>query len=141
MEKSLEKALEKIRKVLEKRPEVLAAYLYGSHAKGYAREKSDLDIGILLYPGVEYSLLDQGGLWNDLEGIEGFDVQTFVINDKPPLFRHQVISPRRVVFCRDNSLRADFEVQTFNEYFEVKPIIEETHQAVIEAARRNLNAR
>lgn len=137
----LEKALAKIRKVLSKRPEVLAAYLYGSRAKGYAREGSDLDVGVLLYPGKDYSLWEQGALWNDLEGIEGFDVQTFVINDKPPLFRYQVISPRQVIFCRDDSLRADFEVHTFNEYFEAKPFLEEGYQAALETARGNLDAR
>lgn len=50
MDKQLEQALEKIGEVLEKRPEVLAAYLYGSHAKGYAREGSDLDIAIMMEP-------------------------------------------------------------------------------------------
>ena len=141
MEKSLEKALEKIRKVLKKRPEVLAAYLYGSHAKGYARKGSDIDIGVLLYPNIKYSLMDEGGLKMELDCVDSFDVDAFVINGKSPSFKHSVISPRRVIFCQDDSLRADFEVQTFNEYFEVKPLLEESYQATLEAARRNLNAK
>ncbi len=141
MEKSLEKALEKIRKVLSKRSEVLAAYLYGSHAKGYAREGSDIDIGVLLYPNVKYSLMDEGGLKMEIDCIDDFDVDAFVINDKSPSFKYSVIGPRGVIFCRDDSLRADFEVQAFNEYFEVKPLLEESYQATLETVRRRLNVR
>jgi len=139
MDKKLEKALEKIRKVLSKRPEVLAAYLYGSHAKGYAREDSDIDIGVLLYPNVKYSLMDEGGLKMEVDCVDGFNIDAFIINDKSPSFRHSVISPRRVIFCRDDSLRADFEVRTFNEYFEVRPLLEESYQATLETVRRRLN--
>ena len=137
----LSDALSKIRKVLEKRPEVLAAYLYGSHAKGYAREGSDIDIGVLLYPNVKYSLMDEGGLKMELDCVNGFDVDAFIINGKSPSFKHSVISPRRVIFCQDDSLRADFEVQTFNEYFEVRPLLEESYQATLETVRRRLNVR
>lgn len=60
MDKKLGKALEKIREVLKKRPEVLAAYLYGSHAKGYAREGSDLDVAILTVPDFEQFVYEIG---------------------------------------------------------------------------------
>lgn len=41
---------ERIIQFFEKRPEVVAVYLFGSHARSRARETSDIDLAILLDP-------------------------------------------------------------------------------------------
>lgn len=38
-------------RILKHYPDILAAYLHGSTAKGTAREDSDIDIAVLPYPG------------------------------------------------------------------------------------------
>jgi predicted nucleotidyltransferase len=133
--------LEKIKNKLSQRPEVLAVYLYGSQATGKPRLDSDIDLGVLLYPNKTYSLLDEGELNFGLAKIVApFNVHVYIINDKSPLFRYQVIAPRKILFSKDDSQRADFEVKTFNEYFEMQPFLEEAYTASVEAARQRLNA-
>lgn len=46
----IHQVLETIKKYLAQRPEIIAAYLYGSYAKGCARDKSDVDIAVMLKP-------------------------------------------------------------------------------------------
>ncbi|MGZ3749346.1 MAG: nucleotidyltransferase domain-containing protein, partial [Pseudobdellovibrionaceae bacterium] len=48
--------------ILSKRSDVLFAYLFGSHVKGYANSKSDWDIGIYFKQD-----LKQNGHWPEFE--------------------------------------------------------------------------
>lgn len=42
------KLIDKIAKYFDARPEVIAVYLFGSYARGREKERSDIDLGILI---------------------------------------------------------------------------------------------
>ena len=75
-------------------PDVVAAYLFGSVARGTARATSDIDVGILLArpPATLADLpLD---LEADLERTLGHPVQIVVLNAAPPDLVHRVLRDR-----------------------------------------------
>lgn len=51
--KDIQPILATVKKTLAARPEIVAAYLYGSYAKGYARADSDIDVAVMLKPGFD----------------------------------------------------------------------------------------
>ena len=66
------------------------ARVFGSVASGTDTETSDLDI--LVDPSPETTLLDLGGLQDELENTMGIKVHLVTPGDLPPRFREQVIA-------------------------------------------------
>jgi len=104
--------------------DAVAVYLYGSVARGTAREGSDVDVGLLLEHDPPRTLkglhLDVEG---DLESLLGVPVQLVVLNRAPPDLVHRVLRDGKLVFERDRSRRIRFEVRSRNEYFDLQPIL------------------
>ena len=143
MEKPLEKALEKIRKVLEKRPEVLAAYLYGSHAKGYAREGSDVDVAIMMSPNFSG---DSYKYQFDLEcdvahAIDDVEVETILLDNMGYPLKYNASIGGKLFYSRDDIKRAREEVRIQNEREDFGDFFEDLLHYNLEGARRYLNAR
>jgi len=143
MEKSLEKALDKIRKVLSKRPEVLAAYLYGSHAKGYAREGSDVDVAIMMSPDFSD---DPYNYQFDLESevtraVPDVKVETILLNNMGYPLKYNASIGGRLVYSRDDIKRAQEEISIQNEREDFGDFFEELLHYNLEGARRYLDAR
>lgn len=105
---------------------VVAAYLYGSVARGTATSASDVDVAVLLRdsppPTLEGHLLDFEGV---LERAVGCPVQVVVLNTAPVDLVHRVLRDGRLVLERDRSARIRFEVKARNEYFDLLPILRE----------------
>ena len=143
MEKSLEKALEKIRKVLSKRPEVLAAYLYGSHAKGYAREDSDIDVAVMMSPdfsGDPYKY--QFDLeYNVSRAVDGAKIETILLNNMGYPLRYNASIGGRLFYSRDNIERAREEIKIQNEREDFGDFFEKLLHYNLQGARRYLDAR
>ena len=126
MDKKLEQALSEIRKVLSKRPEVLAAYLYGSHAKGYAREGSDIDVAIMIssdFAGDPYNY--QFDLESEVGGaVPGAKVETILLNNMGYPLKYNASIGGKLFYSRDDIKRAREEVriqnerEDFGDYFE-----------------------
>lgn len=143
MEKNLEKALEKIRKVLSKRPEVLAAYLYGSHAKGYARDDSDIDVAVMLdsrFPQPDsydymFKLEDEIN-----KAVPEFKVEviptvhmSYPLNFTAPLFG-------KLIRSRDDALRVREELRLENEFEDLRTLYDIRHESILEDVKGRLNA-
>ena len=103
---------------------VVAAYLFGSEARGEASAQSDLDIGILLWESRPLTLKDGGfDLAAALSADLGREVDLAVLNGAPVDLAARVPRDVRPLLDRDRSLRIAFEVRTRNEYFDLLPYL------------------
>ncbi len=104
--------------------DAVAVYLYGSVARGTAREGSDVDVGVLLEKEPPRALkglkLD---LEADLESLLEVPVQLVVLNRAPTDLIHRVLRDGKLVLDRDRSARIRFEVRSRNEFFDLQPIL------------------
>jgi predicted nucleotidyltransferase len=105
--------------------DVLAAYLFGSLARGAGNDRSDVDIGVLLRKGPSGRFSD---LPLDLEGAleraVGREVQLVVLNEAPPDLVHRVLRDGRLLLDRDRSTRIRFEVRMRSLYFDLVPFLD-----------------
>ena len=143
MEKSLEKALEKIKKVLEKRPEVLAGYLYGSHAKGYAKEGSDIDVAVVLNP--TFPKPESYTYMFDLEDEVNTSVPEFKIEVIPTIemsYPLNFTAPLfgRLIYSRDDKLRVERELRLQNDFEDLRGFYDIRYRSILEDVKRRLNA-
>jgi len=117
--------VETISKVLEKEPDILFAYLFGSYAKGIQDEKSDIDIAIYLK---DEKLIEKDSLYpsriaikieRELAGKRMIDVR--ILNGSTLRFRNQVLRYGKLLFSRDEEKRIAFETSSLDQYFDFKP--------------------
>ena len=104
--------------------EIIAAYLFGSVARGTAGTRSDVDVAVL-YATAPPATLE--GLPLDLEGrIEQLvkrPAQVIVLNAAPVDLVHRVLRDGVLLLDRDPSARIRFEVRARNEFFDLQPIL------------------
>ncbi|MEW6233013.1 MAG: nucleotidyltransferase domain-containing protein [Chloroflexota bacterium] len=108
--------------------EVLAAYLYGSHAEGRASALSDIDIGVLIRDGLAKERLWQleDAMAADLRCILHTDkVDLVVLNLAPLRGRYEVITKGEVLYSADDGARADFESHSLRRYWDFEKYLEE----------------
>jgi predicted nucleotidyltransferase len=107
-----------------RRDGLVAAYLFGSVARGTAHAASDVDIAILLDRDPPRTLdglpLDLEG---DLERLAGRPAQVVVLNRAPLDLVHRVLRDGVLVLERDRSARVRFEVRARAEYLDLLPYL------------------
>jgi hypothetical protein len=111
---------EALRSALESEPDVRAAWLFGSRARGTARPTSDVDVAVLFGPVAERA----ERAW-DLEArlsiALNLPVQVVVADTAPADLVHRVLRDGHLLVDRDRSARIRFEVRKRNEYFDMTP--------------------
>ncbi len=114
--------LEKLRSFFSARNEVVAVYLFGSVAEGFARSDSDVDIAVLLErSSLPESFLEYRARLNeDLEGIFHRRVETVVLNRSSPLLAFQVIRKGKLVYESDPEERALYQMHLMSRYYDYK---------------------
>lgn len=117
--------VEQLRRLLADAPAaVVAAYVFGSVARGTTSATSDLDLGLLLAqtppPTLEERLLDYEA---DLERTLDVPVQVVLLNDAPPDLAHRILRDGVLLLERDRAARLRFEVRTRNLFFDLEPFL------------------
>jgi predicted nucleotidyltransferase len=111
---------------LTAQPDVLAAYLFGSYARGETRPDSDVDLAVLLSTTDEMERFERRleliGAVGEVLGRRSADV--VVLNDAPPLLTHQVLTHGRLIAERDRMARVEFEVRAGKIYADLQPMYE-----------------
>ncbi len=105
--------------------DVLAAYLYGSVARGQANGLSDVDVAVLLTADLNREALveRQVVLMAELDRFADREVQVTVLNDAPPSLACEVIRYGRLLCEPDPSARVAFEVRTMKRSFDIQPML------------------
>lgn len=122
-----ERAVELIRPRLDRESDLVAAWLFGSVARGEERAGSDVDLAILRpTPSSLDTLL---GLQADLTGLLGVEVQVVDVRSAPVDLVHRVLRDGVLLVDRARGARIAFEVDARNRYFDMRPILLEYRRA------------
>ena len=116
----LKPLLSKIKKV----PEVVAVYLFGSHARGEARETSDIDICIIT-KDIDFEREAEVANWAP----PNVDVSFFKRMSLP--FRFRVFKEGKELYVRDESLLGRIKFRTVKEYLDFQPVFEKMCEAAL----------
>ena len=103
---------------------IIAAYLFGSVARGTAGARSDVDVAVLFEVAPPATL---EGLPLDLESqiarLVGRPAQVIVLNTAPVGLIHRVLRDGVLLLDRARSARIRFEVRARNEFFDLQPVL------------------
>ncbi len=114
--------------------DVIVAYLFGSVARDQDTYLSDLDIAVLLEPGLgdEEQMERQLQLTADLEAFTYYEVQVTLLNGTTPFLAYQVVREGKLLYERDANERVNFEVQAMKKYFDFQGRLDFYTQTVMD---------
>jgi len=114
--------------VFEGREDVVAAYLFGSQAKGTAGPLSDVDVAYLLDEKLSSKEMEARNdeLYRAIAVCLKTDhVSVVCLNEAPLRIRQAVISTGKVLYSSDERKRTEFTETTMRDYMDTRPMREE----------------
>lgn len=130
-----------IRDCLAKHPEVVAAFLFGSHAEGRAHRESDIDVAVLLdrrlCPDARDRFEKRVELTSELiAALHDNEVDLVVLNDAPPLLGRRIVLSGRLVHCADAEAERAFRRDVQIRAADLAPFIEKARRRLLEVLSR-----
>lgn len=112
---------------------VVAAYLFGSQARGAPGPLSDVDLAVWLDPHLAPTArhtrqLELMGAANEL--LRTSEVQVVILNDAPPLLAQRVLAARTLLADNEPGLRVKLEVKAIERYLDTAWLREELGRGV-----------
>lgn len=117
---NIEELTSALQKSLVAHEEILAVYLFGSHAEGCARSKSDIDLAILLRPDFEPSPDYRLQFLEELSDLLPYRFDLVILNQVPSLMQFQVLQKGRVLVERDPHARAELVMRMLTRYYDTR---------------------
>jgi len=124
---------------LQRRTEIVAAYLFGSVAAGKAHKFSDVDVALLLADTV-----DAKQAWDirleamgEAEAAFGRRADVAILNTSPIVFCYLTLKHGKLIFDRGLSQRPEFEASIYIAYFDLKPYLEEYDRALFKRIKEH----
>jgi predicted nucleotidyltransferase len=115
---------ERLGAALAARPEILDAYLFGSHARGEARPHSDVDVAVFVDTGLATTspFGYEAELTSVLIGaLVTNRIDVVILNDAPPLLYHRVLRDGIRVLSRNLSATTTREGAAISRYCDFLP--------------------
>ncbi len=134
---SLDERLARLAAEWSEEPDLAAAYLYGSQARGDTHAASDIDLAVVLSTDVSAAArwnrrLALGASAASLLGTDAVDV--IVLEEAPALLGHRVIRDGRLLLDRDPHRRVQVVENILRRYLDEAPL----RQALDEGLRTRL---
>ncbi|MDY6774281.1 MAG: nucleotidyltransferase domain-containing protein [Candidatus Nanohaloarchaea archaeon] len=104
--------------------DVVAAYLYGSYARGEEHSDSDVDIAVYFRDYSLDKLLEVGRRLQE-EADVGREVDVRSLNGADLVFQRNVLKDAELLYEKDPEARARFERSVYNRYLDMKPYIQQ----------------
>ncbi|MCF8012150.1 MAG: nucleotidyltransferase domain-containing protein [Clostridiales bacterium] len=124
---------EKIKKHLEMQPDISAAYIFGSMAKGNTRKDSDIDVALLFVPNKEkmerFERRLELGI--DLEKITSRQVDIVDLENAPLVLQYQIRKYGILFLEKDHRYRVKFEVSSRRRYFDMIEVYKRRNIALL----------
>lgn len=122
-----------INSILKKEDFVLAAYLFGSQAKGAANKYSDVDIAVLfdvqLKPE-EYTD-KQIAIMNNISQALNREADVVILNSAPLFLKYYILKEGVKIYERQGRDERSFEAKAITEYFDFLPIKNRIENALL----------
>ena len=114
---------EKVSRILSEFGEIEAAYLFGSAASGKLRNRSDVDVALLLQRDVGRTrqLEIRLRLMALLEDVFERPTEVVIINDVSLLLFSEIVKAKKLIYEKDPAYRIQFESQKRREYLDFMP--------------------
>ena len=116
---------EKIRKTLEKERNILFAYIFGSYARGEARENSDIDIAIYVKRVPKDIFKYESKIASKIEKEIKKQVEVRVLNKLPSLLQSRIMKEGKLVFSKNEKERIKFETFAMSNYLDFSYLMKE----------------
>ena len=115
---------QRIASVLEPRPEVLEAYLFGSRAHGEVQPHSDIDIAVYIDEAVvkKSAFGYRAQLTTEImAGLHSNDIDLLILNQAPPVLYYHVLRDGIRVLSRDLAATTTREGRAVSRYCDFVP--------------------
>ncbi|HSS47407.1 MAG TPA: nucleotidyltransferase domain-containing protein [Thermoanaerobaculia bacterium] len=113
-------------------PAVRLAVLFGSTARGEAKPRSDVDLGLLLDPDTGDVRCHVGA---ELGRAAGREVDLIFLNEAPPLLRFEISRDGVLLFEKEEGLWTDFKVRAMVDWWDWAPYARMFVKAAVQRLR------
>ena len=107
----LNEKISKIIEIIKSDPNVIAIYLFGSHAKGEATPLSDIDIAVILENPTPESEADIGSLSSP-------EIDVVLFHRLPLHIRYEVFKYGKEIFARDEEKLLEIKLRVLRDYLD-----------------------
>jgi predicted nucleotidyltransferase len=100
----------------ETHPDISALYLFGSHALGYARKKSDIDLGVLFDKDVDG--FTRIAIETEISNLLKKDVDLTDMRKSSPFLLHQIYKYGKLIYHDGSDFPFQFRATSIEEYLD-----------------------